>query len=152
MTALRVGQTIFQRIAMTYDASVYKAALLAVKLTKNRIQNSGTAVDGQRLLTKSKKPIGAYSQWHGKDRQKKGLQTAYVDATYTGALMRSFGVLDYRGKQGEIGVNDSLSAEKIQELEDLYGTEIFAPSADDEEKVMDLFENEIFKELDKLFA
>jgi hypothetical protein len=40
----------------------------------HRVKHSGVSANGVVLSTKSNTPFGAYGQWHGKARQKKGLR------------------------------------------------------------------------------
>ncbi|OZI09174.1 hypothetical protein BWI93_05355 [Siphonobacter sp. BAB-5385] len=70
-----------------------QSALDHVAVVKWRIQQKGQGTDGQSLITKATKRLGAYSKYYGRNRAKRGRQTERVDFTDSGDLMRSFQVL-----------------------------------------------------------
>ncbi|MDQ1087183.1 hypothetical protein [Siphonobacter sp. SORGH_AS_1065] len=101
------------------------AALDHVAVVKQRIQNQGIGSSGQSLTTKAAKRLGAYSKAYSRRRQKYGRQTAKVDLTMSGDLMRSFQVMPAQQLGSsvivEAGFTDAAKVEIARGLEDYYG-------------------------------
>ena len=149
---LKQKLTLFQSLSAAYETGMYKAAMQAVYLTTNRIVRFGVSSDGEQLYTKSKTPVGAYGQQHGKARKERGLQTARVDLTFTGAMMANFNMLTLKPKMMSLGFSKPTQGAKMSELEAYYGADIISPSEDEEDAAVEKLENEIFGVLDKLFS
>lgn len=148
---LQRGLTLLQGLTTAYETGLYNTAKEAVQLVKRRAQ-AGASTDGEQLFTKSRAPIGAYGQRHGRARQTRGLQTAKVDLTFTGAMLSDFGISLLRPNLVEIGFTRASEAAKMEELEAYYGTEIMTVSDDEEEEALGKLEDTIFDVLDKLFS
>ena len=144
--------TLFQSLSVAYETGMYKAAMQAVYLTTNRIVRFGVSSDGEQLYSKSKNSVGAYGQQHGKARRERGLQTARVDLTFTGAMMANFNMLTLQPLRVTLGFSKPTQAAKMAELEAYYGADIISPSEEEEEEAISKLENEIVGLLDKLFA
>lgn len=56
---------------------------------RRRIQNDGENSAGAKMVSKTAERYGAYSKAYGKRRERKGRQTAIVDLTMDGDMMRS---------------------------------------------------------------
>lgn len=150
--ALTRNLTLLQSLSVAYETGMYKAAMQSVYLTTNRIVRYGASSDGEQLYTKSKSPIGAYGQRHGRARSERGLQTARVDLTFTGAMMANFNMLTLQPMRMTLGFSKPTQAAKMAELEAYYGADIISPSDDEEDEAILKLENEIIGALDKLFA
>lgn len=149
---LNQSLTLLRSLSVAYETGMYKAAMQAVYLTTNRIVRYGASSDGEQLYTKSRSPIGAYGQRHGRARQERGLQTARVDLTFTGAMMANFNMLTLQPYRMTLGFSKPTQAAKMAELEAYYGADIISPSEDEEEEAIAKLENEVVGLLDKLFA
>ncbi len=150
--AITRNLTLLQSLSVAYETGMYKAAMQAVYFTTNRIVRYGASSDGEQLYTKSRPNIGAYSQRHGRARQKRRLQTARVDLTFTGAMMANFNMLTLRPHRMTLGFSRPTQAAKMADLEAYYDADIISPSEDEEEEAIAKLENEVVGLLDKLFA
>lgn len=150
--SVRSSISILQGINIAYQNGLFYAGTEAVKLIKKRVQSSGASADGEVLFTKSRGKDGAYSQRHGTARRFRGLQVSRVDLTFTGEMMRNFGIAYLRNRSVEVGFTSSAQAEKLARLEEYYGADIMAASDDEETQAIDRFETELFKIIDKVFS
>ncbi len=99
--------------------SVETSIALSVKRTADfsrndvvsRVQNRGLNSDGEKMVTSSRQKIGAYSKSHGKVRQKRRLQVAKIDLTFTGAMMRDFQPNTSVGRSTSVGFKSDRAAE-----------------------------------------
>lgn len=143
--------SLFRNISTLYQQGLENAGEKAADLVKQRAKQ-GVSSEGEQLFTRSKSPIGAYGQRHGRARLAKGLQVAKVDLTFTGAMLRDFGVKTVRPTFVEVGFSSEAEAQKMEELEALYGTDILTVSDDEEEQAIATLADTIIDGLDKLFA
>jgi len=95
---------------------------------KRRIQNDGKNSSGQTMHTKSSKAYGAYSAAYGKRRERKGRQTAIVDLTFNGDMMRSLKAGPTGPNSYGVGFLNDAQAEIAGYNEENFG-EIFNVSA-----------------------
>lgn len=149
---LKRNLTLFQTIKVAYDAAIINAGKEAVRLIKQRVQQRGESAEGTKLVTGSRTPIGAYGQRQGLARQARGLQTRYQDLTFTGEMMRDFNLVSLRNKLLEVGFQDSLQADKMEEVEALHGVDIMTVSDEEEEAAVLKLEEGVIGILDKLFS
>ncbi len=117
------------------------------ELIRIRVQLSGEAADGTVMRTSSRNAIGAYGQQHGKARQKRGLQTRYIDAYYTGEMWRDWDEISSRPGGRLIGFRSEASRDKADWLEQSQGRDIFIPSDAEEEEVLEVGERQLLREL-----
>jgi hypothetical protein len=109
-----------------------------------------TASEGKDANGTPLKNGRAYSPAYAKQRQKKGLQTNYVDLQFTGNLLNN-GIGVNRGKTSYIidFANDAF-AEQAADIERKYRQTIFAASKEEAEKALETFEFLFFGQVDKL--
>jgi len=143
--------SVAKTISNAYETGLHFAGKEAVRLIKARVQRSGVSADGEVLFTKSRAPIGAYGQRHGKARQGRGLQTRRVDLTFTGQMFADFGVSLLRKDFVQVGFTRASEAQKMEELEEYYGAEILTVSDEEEAQAVAKLEERVFGALDKLF-
>lgn len=144
--------TVAKSLAVAYETGFYYAGKEAVRLIKNRVQNNGVSADGQVLYTKSRAPLGAYGQRHGSARRERGLQVSRVDLTFTGRMFADFGISLLRKDFVQVGFTRQSEAQKMEEMEEYYGTEILTVSDDEEAQAVAKLEERVFDTLNKLFA
>lgn len=149
---VRQGLSILQGINLAYQNGLFAAGTEAVKLIKSRVQKSGVSADGKVLFTKSRAKDGAYSQRHGTARRLRNLRVSKVDLTFTGDMMKDFGIAFLRNRSVEVGFTSGKEAAKLERLEQYYGADIMAASDDEESQALDKFESELFKVIDKIFS
>lgn len=90
------------------------AAIALLEEMKRRI-----FVDGYNA---SESEIGSYvSDWYKRERQKRGLQTGYVDLKFTGKLEKDFTLIKRNGKVFGFGFVTDRSAALADNLENRYG-------------------------------
>lgn len=110
------------------------AALDHVAVVKQRIQNRGIGSSGQSLTTRAAKRLGAYSKAYSRRRQKYGRQTAKVDFTMSGDLMRGFQVMPAQVLGDsvivEAGFMDASQSEISSGLENYFG-KAFYPTTEE---------------------
>lgn len=121
------------------DNGLMAAANAMTQETKSRIQNGGQATNGSRLVTKSKKRVGAYSEAWGAERASHGLQTAHVDLTFTGDMMDSYDSAKTGKQSAIIGFESVEESSKAGKMESLYGTPIFDVADNVIDKQMDIY-------------
>lgn len=97
------------------------AAVNAVALVSNRIQQTGTNSSGQRLQTKALLRNGAYSKSAAKHRSERGRRIDQMDWTDTGDMMRSFQVLAVSPRLATAGFLNDEEADKAGYLEAYFG-------------------------------
>lgn len=149
---LKQSLTLLQTLNVTYDKALIDGGKEAVRLIKQRVQQRGESAEGTKLVTGSRSPIGAYGQRQGRARQARGLQTRYQDLTFTGEMMRDFNLISLRSKVLEVGFQDSVQADKMEEVEALHGVDIMTVSDDEEEAAVLKLEETLFGVLDKMFS
>ena len=110
----------------------------------HRVKHSGVSANGVVLRTKSNNPIGAYGQWHGKARKKKGLRVDQVNLSFTGRMQLDFNITEHQDLHIGIGFLAAESALKAEDNEEYYGDEIFEPSNDEETDTMNDAEARLF--------
>ncbi len=111
---------------------VLRVALLdSLALIKGRIQQDGQNAGGGS--------IGTYSKKWAKFRSSIGRQTAHIDLTLSGDLMRNFTIIPDGTDALGLGFTSDLESKKAIGNEEHYGGAIFEPS--DEEQ--DFIESEI---------
>ena len=103
------------------EDNLRRAAVDAVALVSNRIQQTGTGSDGQRLQTRALLRSGAYSKQHAKRRSERGRRTDQMDWTDTGDLMRSFNVIEVTPRLVTAGFLSDEQADKAEYLEAYFG-------------------------------
>lgn len=121
----QVTQNLVLKLDSLLDADkvTRQAALDAVAIISNRVQNDGLKTDGSPIQS-------SYSDGYGKRRSKKGLQTEFVDLTFTGDMMDSLLPFQNNG-DWVVGFNSAKQAQKAEWNEIRFG------------KVFDLSGNEI---------
>lgn len=102
-----------------------RAAVDAVALVTNRIQQRGEGSDGQRLQTKALLRSGAYSRQHARNRSGRGRRTDQMDFTDTGDLMRGFGVIGVAPGLATTGFLSDEQADKAEYLEAYFGDSFY---------------------------
>lgn len=140
---------VFRTFNTSVDIAMVKAGKEGVRLQKERM-NKGEATSGDRL--ENKYNGAAYSNRHARARVLKGLQVAYVDLKFTGAMLRDFGLVRYQSRLLEIGFMDAVQAAKMAELEAYYGQDIAAASQAEEDAAISVLENEVLNTLNTLFT
>jgi hypothetical protein len=101
----------------------------SVALISSRVQQEGKNSQGQRF--------GNYSNQYSKTRQKKGLQTGYIDLTFTGETIRYFLPFVYKNDWA-VGFITKRSADIAEFNERRYGS-IFILSANEREIIISSF-------------
>lgn len=96
------------------DKITRQAALDAVALVSNRVQNDGKKTDGSEIQS-------FYSKGYASKRSKKGLQTNFVDLTFTGDMMDSFIPFQNEG-DWVAGFNSEKQGQKAEWNEMRFGT------------------------------
>ena len=112
-----------------------EAAHDGLALIANRIQQRGQGQNGQRLRTKARKRVGAYSAYYAGKRAAAGRQVDRVDLTNTGRLFADWKVLSSSARRATGGFDSVESADKAEYLEDYYGP-IFGLSPDEQAVVV----------------
>ncbi|UHG93229.1 hypothetical protein [Spirosoma oryzicola] len=125
-----------------------RAGIDSAALIVYRIQIKGEGSENQRLLSKAKLRVGAYSKGWAKDRTSRGRQIDHVDFTDKGDLMRSFVVLEVTDKLVTVGFLNDEQADKAEYLEAYFG-EAFYLSPDEQEQVLTALANSILDDIDK---
>lgn len=119
------------------ERELLRAGADAVVIVSHRIKHEGKDSMGVILDTKSMSPSGRYSQRWASARKKEGLQTARVDLYFTGDMMTSLHLTEMEKRSVGVGFITEESDEKAGYLEEYYGNEIFVPSEEEEEDIMD---------------
>lgn len=117
-------------------AILVQAASDHVAVVKNRIQQKGKDSAGNTMRTRASKKTGEYSKAYGRLRQKKGRQTARIDFTMDGDLMRDFKVFPPKIAANnvtvEAGFSDPHQADLAGYLEAYFGP-AFYPTQEEKE-------------------
>lgn len=118
--------TTFKQL-ISADKILRTAALDAVVLISDRVQQQGLKTDGS--------PIGKYTNAeYINKRNKKGLQTSYVDQTFTGDMLGDFipepesttsYVVGFRGKNAEIAEYNEIRYGSLYQLSEKEKTIIY---------------------------
>lgn len=120
----------------------FEAGKKNAELVKDRVAGQGLATNGSFLVTPAEASIGSYSQSHGRQREKRGLPTDMVDLHFTGQMWDSWGETR-NGDETGVGFSNETAIDKARWNEELYGTLIFKPSAQEKLQIIDLIRNKI---------
>ena len=115
-----------------------------------RVKYKGVSANGVVLHTKSKNPMGAYGQRHGKARRLRGLRIDMVNLSFTGRMQLDFNITEKSDLSIGIGFLTQESAQKAEENEAYYGDEIFEPSDQEEIDTMNDAEIRLLRLLEKI--
>lgn len=142
-------EALIKDLPVIMSDTLLKVGLDGKALIQQRVQEKG--------LTADLKKTPDYSPLYKKKRQKKGLQTNYMDLTYTGSMWRSIG---YTGtKQGKetvvsIAGRDEFTQNKIDWNSEKQ-FEVLKLSKEEEDILQEIFEEEmervIFEYLERGF-
>lgn len=113
-----------------------RGAVEAVAIIADRVQHRGEGSDGQRLVTKSSKRLGAYEKSYALQRIKAGRQTAIMDLTKDGDLFRSWNVLTNEPTMATAGFMSNKEADIAEYIEDYHGP-IFNLSSSEQDFVVE---------------
>jgi len=142
---------------------VLRTALLdSLVLIKDRVQQKGEKSDGSQIGTYSDKGnagkiarsfgsianqrqqrAGGFSGSYKEFRQRLGRQTAYVDLTLTGDMLRNFTIIPISQNSLGIGFTSDKEAVKARKNEQHFGGPIFDLSADEEKFINDAIETKV---------
>lgn len=126
----------FQEAEKQLPAILTQAAADHVAAVKNRIQQKGQDSSGRTMRTRASKKTGEYSKAYGRLRQKKGRQTARIDFTMDGDLMRDFKVfppeITANGVTVNAGFADKHQADIAGYLEAYFGPAFYPTQAEKE--------------------
>lgn len=123
------------------------AGLSAVAVVLRRNQQKGQNTDGSTRKTKAAKSSGAYSRPYAKKRKAKGRQTAIVDLTMDGDMLRNFNVVSSSPTEVNVGFLTDKQNDKAEYAEAYYG-EMFTLSDAEEKLVVDGAVAQILKKLE----
>lgn len=99
---------------------------LESQLLRNKARiKSGRTRNGQRMQTKSKNRIGAYSARYARQRQALGLPTANMDLRVTGKLIADYQVTRTGSRRVTMGFATARSAKIAGYLEEQQQADIF---------------------------
>ena len=125
-------------VEATIPLSVQRTAETMRTEVVSRIQNRGLNSEGAQMVTSSAQKIGRYSRRHGKNRQKRGLQTNRIDLTFTGAMMRDFQAERVNGRTAEVAFRSDAAAELAGYNEERFGV-AFTLSYPETDKSVDFY-------------
>lgn len=120
-----------------------KGAEMSVSDMKDRIQNVGNDSDDNPIITRSANSQGRYSERHAKRRSRYGLQTGYVDLTFTGDMMDDLQVLNVDSESASVGFSQDKNFEISLYNEETFSTDIFIPSDQEAEDVLNYIDLQI---------
>jgi hypothetical protein len=138
-----------------------RIGLSAISLVRNRIQEKGENAQGSKFGNYSVGPIPEYS--YKAKREKRGLQTSFVDMTFTGDTLSDVTVVENGGigfkgyaivkSKNSITIsNGSTSGEVLGYLEDKYGPDILATNDKEDEILAEALDDELQQLVDKYFS
>lgn len=130
------------------DKTLREAALDAVVLISDRVQQRGENTSGQKMITKSVKKTGSYDAYYAEKRTKKGLQTDHIDLTFNGDMMNDFHIAPDGETSYIIGFRGQLSSDKSDWNERKFGT-IFQLSGKESELITSIITKRINAILNK---
>lgn len=132
------------------ERELLRAGADVVVVVSHRIRQYGKDAEGNTLDTKSAKRTGAYSQRYAGMRVAKGRQIARVDLTMTGSMMLNYNLTERSKRSVGVGFMSEGSDEIAGYLEEYYGNDIFIPSQQEEDDIMDDAMERIESLIDKL--
>lgn len=118
-----------------------EAALDAVALISDRVQQRGEKVNGEKITTPARQTTGAYSKYYGIKRQKAGRQTDYIDLTFSDDMMADFITSPVDGG-AEVGFKGQSSSDKSEWNEARFG-ELFSLSDKETDQIGEIVNNRI---------
>lgn len=145
-----LGPTIVKVIGLLDELPIHTeqalrlAAMDALALVQNRIEQKGQGINGN-LTSKAAKKYGSYSRGWGVKRSKAGRQANYIDWNFNGDLWRAWQVLSVGTKEALIGFTDGEINAIADYLEDMHG-EAFGLTEQEKEMVLETIKEYINKE------
>ncbi len=119
------------------ERELLRAGADVVVVVGHRIKHEGRDATGRTLKTKSKKTDGAYSKRYAARRKERGRQTDRVDLFMDGDLMPAYNLTERTPRMVGVGFTSDEMDERAEYLEAYYGAEIFVPSEQEENEIMD---------------
>jgi hypothetical protein len=135
--AALIIQNLGRLIEADIERELLRAGADAVIMIIHRVKNQGLDAAGRSLDTKSSKRNGAYSKRYAGLRLIKGRQIARVDLNMTGKMLLDFHLTERTTRSVGVGFLSDGSGEIARYLEEYYGEEIFVPSVDEENFILD---------------
>lgn len=132
------------------ERELLRAGADVVVVVSNRIRREGRDALGGIIRTRAKRRDGAYSSRYAKKRKEAGRQIERVDATMTGRMMGDYNLTERSKRSVGVGFVSDGSDEIAGYLEEYYGKEIFVPSEQEEDEIMDDAMARIENHIDKL--
>lgn len=130
-------QNLINELPIIVAEAVLTVGLDGKALIQQRVQEKGQNSNGGKTPD--------YSTLYAEKRKKKGLQTSYMDATFTGEMWRSIGHVGTKNEgqnvRVTIGGRDELSQNKIDGISKRH-FEVLKFSKDEEEIIQVLFDKE----------
>ena len=120
-----------------------KGAEMSVSDMKDRIQNVGNDSNNNPIITRSANSQGRYSERYAKRRSRYGLQTGYVDLTFTGDMMDDLQVLSVDSDSASVGFSQDKNFEISLYNEETFSTDIFIPSDQEADDVLNYIDSQI---------
>lgn len=120
------------------DVVIRTSAVDTVALISDRVQQRGLKTDGSRIKS-------FYSYGYGLKRRKKGLQTKFIDLTFTGDMLADYTVVPDGNDSFVAGFRSDKSARKAEWNEERFGT-IFQASKDE----LDTLKKAVFETVGRL--
>lgn len=128
------------------DSPLFREAATSIAdRIRYRVQVEGRGSSGEIMVTRSDRTLGRYSRSHGTERQRKGLQTAHIDLTFSDQLFDAWGVID----GSDVGFSDSEMARRADYLEQYFGP-IFDPTDDERQQAESELERLVNQRIDLL--
>jgi hypothetical protein len=132
------------------ELELLRAGADVVVTVLHRIKHAGKDALGGTLDTKSSKREGAYSARYAKVRKEAGRQTGRVDLNMTGDMLLNYNLTEQEKRMVGVGFISDDADEKAEWLEEYYGAEIFVPSEQEEDDIMNDAMLRIEQLIDKL--
>jgi hypothetical protein len=132
------------------ERELLRAGADVVVVVSHRIRHAGKDALGGTLDTKSASRVGAYSKRYAAIRKEAGRQTSRVDLNMTGKMMLDYNLTERAPRAVGVGFVSDGSDEIAGYLEEYYGAEIFVPSEQEEDEIMDDAMLRIEQLIDKL--
>lgn len=130
-------QSIGRLIEEDLEKELLRAGADVVVVVSHRIKREGKDALGGTLDTKSPSRSGAYSKRYAGIRIEAGRQTSRVDLNMTGKMLLDYNLTERSKTAVGVGFMSDESNEKAEWLEEYYGVEIFVPSEQEEDDIME---------------
>ncbi|MCF2487456.1 hypothetical protein [Dyadobacter sp. CY347] len=143
-------QNICQLIEEDLERELLRAGADVVVVVIHRIKREGKDALGGTLDTKSASRSGAYSKRYAGIRKEAGRQTSQVDLNMTGKMLLDYNLTERSKTAVGVGFMSDESDEKAGYLEEYYGAEIFVPSEQEEDDIMEDAMSRVERLIDRL--